>query len=59
MGREGMLFVGIEEKGAAHFALRTAPTGDAALPAGDRRAIHPTGARHRGRRRGAAAPPKT
>jgi hypothetical protein len=31
-GREGMLFVGIEERGAAHFALRTAPAGDAALP---------------------------
>jgi hypothetical protein len=31
-GRESMLFVGIEEKGAAHFALRTAPTGGAALP---------------------------
>jgi hypothetical protein len=32
-GREGMLFVGIEERGAAHFALRSAPAGDAALPA--------------------------
>lgn len=32
-GREGMLFVGIEERGAAHFALRTAPAGDAVLPA--------------------------
>jgi hypothetical protein len=31
-GRESMLFVGIEEKGAAHFALRTPPTGEAALP---------------------------
>jgi hypothetical protein len=31
-GREGMLFVGIEERGAAHFALRSAPAGDAALP---------------------------
>jgi len=30
-GRESMLFVGIEEKGAAHFALRTPPTGQAAL----------------------------
>lgn len=32
-GAAGMLFVGIEERGAAHFALRTAPAGDAALPA--------------------------
>jgi len=31
-GRQGMLFIGIEEKGAAHFALRTAPTGEAILP---------------------------
>lgn len=31
-GRQGMLFVGIEEKGAAHFALRTAPSGEATLP---------------------------
>ncbi len=31
-GSAGMLFVGIEERGAAHFALRTAPAGDAALP---------------------------
>jgi len=31
-GDEGMLFVGIEERGAAHFALRTAPAGDATLP---------------------------
>src|SRR5690242_10747556 len=33
-GSAGMLFVGIEERGAAHFALRTAPAGDAALPPG-------------------------
>jgi len=32
-GSEGMLFVGIEERGAAHFALRTSPAGAAALPA--------------------------
>jgi hypothetical protein len=31
-GRKSMLFVGIEEKGAAHFALRTRPGGDATLP---------------------------
>jgi hypothetical protein len=31
-GRASMLFVGIEEKGAAHFALRTPPAGEAALP---------------------------
>jgi hypothetical protein len=31
-GRQGMLFVGIEEKGAAHFALRTAPAGEVTLP---------------------------
>jgi hypothetical protein len=31
-GGRSMLFVGIEEKGAAHFALRTPPQGDAALP---------------------------
>jgi hypothetical protein len=31
-GSDGMLFVGIEEKGAPHFALRTPPTGEAALP---------------------------
>ncbi len=31
-GRDGMLFVGIEERGAAHFALRTPPAGDATLP---------------------------
>lgn len=31
-GSDGMLFVGIEEKGAPHFALRTSPTGEAALP---------------------------
>ncbi len=31
-GGESMLFVGIEEKGAAHFALRTPPAGDVALP---------------------------
>jgi hypothetical protein len=29
---ESMLFVGIEEKGAAHFALRTAPAREVALP---------------------------
>jgi hypothetical protein len=33
-GAESMLFVGIEEKGAAHFALRTPPAGDAMLPPG-------------------------
>jgi len=32
-GPDGMLFVGIEERGAPHFALRTAPTGEGALPA--------------------------
>jgi hypothetical protein len=32
-GPAGMLFVGIEERGAAHFALRTTPSGEAALPA--------------------------
>lgn len=32
-GSDGMLFVGIEERGAPHFALRTAPTGEVALPA--------------------------
>src|SRR5205807_8507452 len=32
-GPASMLFVGIEERGSAHFALRTAPTGEAALPA--------------------------
>jgi hypothetical protein len=31
-GPRGMLFVGIEEKGAAHFALHSPPTGDAKLP---------------------------
>ena len=31
-GNRSMLFVGIEEKGAAHFALRTPPQGDAKLP---------------------------
>ena len=31
-GNRGMLFVGIEEKGAAHFELRTPPAGDVALP---------------------------
>ncbi len=31
-GSDGMLFVGIEEKGAPHFALRTPPTGEEALP---------------------------
>jgi hypothetical protein len=31
-GRQGMLFVGIEEKGAPHFALRTAPTSEVTLP---------------------------
>ena len=31
-GPDGMLFVGIEEKGAPHFALRSAPTGEATLP---------------------------
>ena len=30
-GPASMLFVGIEERGSAHFALRTAPTGEAAL----------------------------
>jgi hypothetical protein len=30
-GQGGMLFVGIEEKGAAHFALHSPPAGDAAL----------------------------
>ena len=32
-GGRSMLFVGIEEKGAAHFALRSAPQGDVTLPA--------------------------
>ncbi len=32
-GPDGMLFVGIEERGAPHFALRSAPTGEATLPA--------------------------
>ena len=32
-GGRSMLFVGIEEKGAAHFALRSAPQGDVMLPA--------------------------
>lgn len=31
-GKGGMLFVGIEEKGAAHFALHSPPAGDATLP---------------------------
>ena len=31
-GPDSMLFVGIEERGAPHFALRSAPTGEAALP---------------------------
>ena len=31
-GPDGMLFVGIEERGAPHFALRSAPTGDVSLP---------------------------
>ena len=31
-GPDGMLFVGIEEKGASHFAMRSAPTGEATLP---------------------------
>ncbi|HLN02294.1 MAG TPA: HEAT repeat domain-containing protein [Bryobacteraceae bacterium] len=31
-GNRGMLFVGIEEKGAAHFELRTPPAGDVTLP---------------------------
>jgi hypothetical protein len=32
-GADGMLFVGIEERGAPHFALRSMPTGEATLPA--------------------------
>ena len=32
-GREAILFVGIEERGGPHPALRTAPAGDAVLPA--------------------------
>jgi hypothetical protein len=32
-GGRSMLFVGIEEKGAPHFELRTPPEGDATLPA--------------------------
>jgi hypothetical protein len=32
-GQDGMLFVGIEERGAPHFALRSEPTGTATLPA--------------------------
>jgi hypothetical protein len=31
-GHDGMLFVGIEERGAAHFALRSPPTAEATLP---------------------------
>jgi hypothetical protein len=31
-GGRSMLFVGIEEKGAAHFALRTQPQGEVTLP---------------------------
>jgi hypothetical protein len=31
-GPDGMLFVGIEERGAAHFAMRSEPTGEATLP---------------------------
>lgn len=31
-GRDTILFVGIEEKGARHFALRTPPAGEAQLP---------------------------
>jgi hypothetical protein len=31
-GERAMLFVGIEEKGAPHFALRSDPAGDAVLP---------------------------
>lgn len=31
-GGRSMLFVGIEERGAAHFALRTPPQGDVTLP---------------------------
>lgn len=31
-GKDAVLFVGIEEKGAAHFAFRSPPTGSAALP---------------------------
>ena len=31
-GSQSMLFVGIEERGAAHFALRTPPAGAATLP---------------------------
>jgi hypothetical protein len=32
-GTEAALFIGIEERGAPHFALRSAPSGDAMLPA--------------------------
>jgi len=32
-GGKSMLFVGIEEKGAAHFAFRSAPFGETTLPA--------------------------
>ena len=31
-GGKAMLFAGVEEKGAAHFALRSAPSGDVVLP---------------------------
>ena len=31
-GHDSMLFVGIEERGSAHFALRSAPVGEATLP---------------------------
>jgi len=31
-GQRGILFVGIEERGAAHFALHSTPLGDAKLP---------------------------
>ena len=31
-GQRGILFVGIEEKGASHFALHSAPLGDVTLP---------------------------
>jgi hypothetical protein len=31
-GSQSMLFVGIEERGAPHFALRTPPAGEATLP---------------------------
>lgn len=33
-GKNAMLFVGIEEKGSAHFALRSEPAGDVILPEG-------------------------